>query len=259
MGYKYLLNKHSDYVYPARLEDKLPIYNNTDYIKIMRPLPKYVDRDIFDIPYIEVDDINITGLNNTQWLINMKNARTDDINAGKKIVHSFCYDDVLLRAYNNPIKYLHRIGKYYAIATFDFSMHEGMDFRHILAATYDNRWIGAFLQANGKRVIPTVGWTTKQYDNICFAGLRNGSTFMIATLGVNNKECKMAFLRGYFELRSRFPDSKIICVGNMLNEMDRDVLFVSYKESFGNWEKYPGFWQMRLINPDGTTYYGGET
>ena len=48
-------------------------------------------------------------------------------------------------------------------------MHDGMDFRHILAAIYDNRWIGAFLQTNGKRVIATVGWVGKQYDDICFA------------------------------------------------------------------------------------------
>ena len=111
----------------------------------MRPLPHYVKRDLFDIPYIEIDDIDVTGLNNTKWLINMKNAKATDINASNKIVHSFCYDDVLLRAYNNPIKYLHRVSGYYAVSTFDFSMHDGMDFRHILAATYDNRWIGAFM------------------------------------------------------------------------------------------------------------------
>ena len=125
----------------------MPTYNNADYINLMRPLPHYVKRDLFDIPYIEIDDIDITGLNNTKWLINMKNAKATDINANKKIVHSFCYDDVLLRAYNNPIKYLHRVSGYYAVATFDFSMHDDMDFRHILAATYDNRWIGAFMQS----------------------------------------------------------------------------------------------------------------
>lgn len=81
---------------------------------------------------------------------------------------------------------------------------------------------------------------------------------MIATLGVNNKECELAFLRGYLKLRDRFPDSKIICVGNMLGGMDNDVLYVSYKESFGNWEQYPGFWQMKLTNSDGSVYCGGE-
>jgi hypothetical protein len=60
-------------------------------------------------------------------------------------------------------------------------------------------------------------------------------------------------------MRRRFPDSKIICVGDKISGMDNDVHFVPYSESFGNWDQYPGFWQMRLINADGTTYYGGES
>lgn len=224
----------------------------------MRPLPDYVQRDVFDIPYIENDTIDLSGLNNSQWLINMKNASPSDKYADKKIVHSFCYDDVLNRAYNNPVAFLHRVAKYKAVASFDFSMHEGMDFRHILAATYDNRWIGAFLQANGIHVISTVGWVDEQYDYICFAGLKNKSTFIISTLGVNNNECENDFLRGYVKMRELFPDSKIICVGNRITGMDNDILFIQYKESFGNWEKHPGFWQMSLLNPDGTLYSGGD-
>ena len=57
----------------------------------MRPLPDYIHRDIFDIPFIEADDIDISGLNNSQWLINMKNANASDKHADRKIVHSFCY------------------------------------------------------------------------------------------------------------------------------------------------------------------------
>lgn len=237
----------------------MPCYNNKDYIKLMRPLPKYVARDVFSIPFVERQDIDFSGLNNEKWLINMKNANTNDINAGKKIVHSFCYDSILYRAFNDPIRFLHRTAKYLAIASFDFSMHEGMDFRQILGATYDNRWIGTFLQVYGKKVIPTVGWVNAQYDDICFAGIRNGSLLMISTLGVNNKICASAFLRGYREMRKRFPDSPILCVGTKITGMDNDVLFISYKESFGNWEKHPRSWQMRLLNADSSIYLGGRT
>lgn len=236
----------------------MPVYTNKDYIRLMRPLPDFVVRDIYGIPFIEVQEIDLSGLNNDKWLINMKNTKSTDTNAYRKIVHSFCYDDTLFRAYNNPIGFLHRVAPYYAVSSFDFSMHKGMDFKQILSATYDNRWIGAFMQSNGKRVIPTVGWVGAEYDDICFAGLRNGGVFMIATLGANNEECEVDFLRGYHEMRSRFPDAKIICVGDKICGMDSDVLFVSYKESFGNWESYPGFWQLRLVNSDGTAYCGGE-
>ena len=39
----------------------------TEHIeRLMRPLPDYIHRDIFDIPFIEADDIDISGLNNSQ-------------------------------------------------------------------------------------------------------------------------------------------------------------------------------------------------
>jgi hypothetical protein len=122
----------------------MPLYNNSYYIKLIRPLPNYVKRDIYDIPFIEAQEIDLSKLNNEKWLINMKNAKASDTNADKKIVHAFCYDDVLNKAYNKPIKFLHRVAKYYAIASFDFSMHNEMDFRQILGATYDNRYRSFF-------------------------------------------------------------------------------------------------------------------
>ena len=51
----------------------------------MRPLPNYIKRDIYGIPYIEKQNIDIRGLNNTKWLINLKNVRTSDRNADRKI------------------------------------------------------------------------------------------------------------------------------------------------------------------------------
>ena len=52
----------------------MPFYNNKNYIKLMRPLPSYVARDIYDIPFIEAQEIDTSGLNNEKWLVNMKNA-----------------------------------------------------------------------------------------------------------------------------------------------------------------------------------------
>ena len=72
----------------------MPIYKTKDYIRIMRPLPAYIHRDILAITFIEADDIDISGLNNSQWLINMKNANAADKHDTRKIEHTFCYDDV---------------------------------------------------------------------------------------------------------------------------------------------------------------------
>lgn len=67
------------------------------------------------------------------------NLSAKDKHPESKIVHSFCYDDTLQRAYNNPYRYLEKTALYLATTSFDFSMDSKMDFKQILSATYDNR------------------------------------------------------------------------------------------------------------------------
>lgn len=225
-------------------------YVNRDYIKIARPLPSYVKRDIYDIPYIENDDIDISDINNGKWLIKPNNMSPKDKFASRKIVHSFCYDSDLYRYYNHPVKYLHRAARYYAITSFDFSISADWGFHEVYNATYNNRWIGAFAQSYGKRVIPTIGWTIPRYYDVTFAGLRNGSVFLISTLSVNNTLSMPLFLQGYHELRNRFPDSPLLCVGDKVQGMDSDVCYIKYKDSFGSEDIRSGYWQPQLLNWD---------
>lgn len=230
----------------------MPIYTNKVYTNVVRPLPNYIDKDIYDIPFIENDVIDINNLNNGRWLTNINNANANDKFATQKIVHAFSYDILLDRAYNNLIKFIHKVGKYYAISSFDFSMHSNMDLALIINATYKNRYSGVFLQCMGKKCIPTVGWTTKKYYDICFAGLRDGGTFIISTLGCNNSECIEDFLCGYYELRKRFPNTKIICVGSKIVGMDNDICYIRYKDSFGSWTNRNPFWSIKIFNWDGS-------
>ena len=228
----------------------MPTYSNKEYIKIMRRLPDYVEHDSYGIPVIAADSIDISAMNNGLWLINMKNVSSKDRFPERKIVHSFCYDKTLYRAYNDPITYLARVGPYYAVSSLDFSMDSKMDFKQILEATYNNRWSGSFMQTHGKLVIPTVGWVNPDSYDICFSGLRDGGVFLISTLGVKNPSCHQDFIEGYHEMRERFPNTKIISVGQRVDGMDNDVCYVKYEESFGNWDRHKDCWQPRLFNWD---------
>lgn len=230
----------------------MPVYNNLEYVRIKRPLPEFIQKDKFGIPFIEPDIIDISNMNNGKWLVSLNNLSNKDNLASRKIVHSFKSDDVLHRWYNNPYKYLEKVAPYYAVSSFDFSMDNEMEYPMIVSAVFKNRWSGAFAQAHGKKVIPTVGWTIPEYYDLCFSGLRNGGVFLISTLGVNNKDSKDSFLQGYFELRRRFPDSRIICVGDRLREVDLDVCVVSYADSFGYWNRKNSYWQPHLIEWDGS-------
>jgi len=123
----------------------------------------------------------------------------------------------------------------------------------LIDATFKNRWSGVWQQTNGiSKVAVTVGWVFKDTYDICFAGIEDGTLLIISTLGVCNTFSKEVFLAGYQEMRKRFPSSQVICLGNRFDEMDADVCFVKYKNSFGNWDKYQNYWQPSFINWDNT-------
>lgn len=229
----------------------MPIYDNENYVKIMRPIPNDWPLDIFGIPFIKKTNIDISMVNNGIWLINLENAKASDKNACKKIIHSFKYDAQLKRAYDNPYKFLHKFGPYYAVSTLDFSMHPGMKKAQIIDATFRNRWSGVFAQSNGiNNVAVTVGWVMEDTYDICFAGIQDGTLLIISTFGSCVGLSKEYFLNGYREMRKRFPNSQIICIGNKIEGMDDDICYVTYEESFGNWDKKTKCWQPALFNWD---------
>lgn len=229
----------------------MPIYDNENYIKVMRPIPSNWPLDIFGIPFVKKSNIDISKINNGIWLINLKNANASDKNANKKIIHSFKYDCSLKKAYDNPYKLLHKYGPYYAVSTLDFSMHPGMKTAQIIDATFRNRWSGMFAQYNGiDKVAVTVGWVMEDTYDICFAGIEDGTLLIISTLGSCIGLSKKNFLNGYHEMRKRFPNSQVICIGNKIEGMDDDVCYVKYEESFGNQDKKRNYWQPSLFNWD---------
>ena len=92
----------------------------------------------------------------------------------------------------------------------------------------------------------------------CFAGLVDGSVFIISTLGVHNTDSHQLFMDGYVELRRRFPSSKLICLGDKVTGMDSDICFVPFEESFGNADRYNDYWQPSMINWDMSLALGGD-
>ena len=229
----------------------MPIYSNRDYIKIIRPIPSGWPKDIEGIPFVKRSVIDISDINNGKWLISVSNINKKAKNLSHKIAHCFKFDSELNRLYQNPYLILEKMTKCYAASTLDVSMHEEMQRAQIIGATFENRWSGVWLQMNGyERVLVTVGWVKPDTYDVCFAGIENGTPLMISTLGVCNENSKTDFLLGYSEMRRRFSDSQIICLGKRLNGMGEDICYVDYDQSFGNFDSKRGFWQPKLFNWD---------
>jgi hypothetical protein len=230
----------------------MPIYNNQKFIEIIRPEPINWEKDIYDIPYIEKEDLSISLIGSELFLINPKNLSKNDVDKKRKIVHSFMYDETLEKIYKDPLKYMDKISGYYATTSLDFSMHQGMSIWAIIQAVGKSRWFGRYLQSHGIKVYPTVGWVDEETYDICFAGLRDGSTFFISTLGVNNDKSRTNFFNGLFELRKRFPNSHIICVGDSLKNLPSDICIIPYEETFGGKSQLIKRNKVRLFNWDMT-------
>ena len=152
------------------------------------------------------------------------------------------------------MKFIQRISGYYGATSLDFSMHPGMNKWSVIQAVAKSRWFGRYLQSFGIKVFPTVGWIDENSYDICFAGLKNGSTFFISTLGVNNEISRPMFFKGFWELRRRFPNSRQICVGQNMAGIPNDVCVIPYEDTFGGKKQLAQRNQMRLFNWDGTIY-----
>ena len=230
----------------------MTLYDNRTFVSVCRPEPNNWDKDICGIPFIEKETLPISLIGSKLFLINPNNVSRNDMDKSREIVHSFQYDDHLDRIYNNPIKYFQKTSGYYAITSLDFSLYPGMSEWLIINSVAKSRWFGRYGQSLGIRVFPTVNWLDEKTYDICFSGLRDGSTFFLSNLGANNKDGIPVFLNGLYELRRRFPHSQQICIGNRFKGIPEDVCTVPYEDTFGGRNQAYKRNQVRLFNWDGT-------
>jgi hypothetical protein len=66
---------------------------------------------------------------------------------------------------------------------------------------------------------------------VCFAGIEQGSIVTISTIGVlTNKDF---FMEGYREMIKRIKPSKIICYGEFIEGMEKEItIVISYESAF---------------------------
>lgn len=221
----------------------MPNYNLDDYLAVTHKLSS-AKRDIYGIPFIEKQDFPFEKIATDYTLVKYNNCVDKTKLLDRKIGYGFAYDSELIRCFTKPIKFLCRVGKCKAWVTPDSSIDMEASPAQALGIVEKTRFIGALGQEYGQTVFAAVGWSREELDDICFAGLRDGAIFFISTLGVNNNECRNNFLRGYHELRRRFPNSKIVCLSSKIDGMDDDIIHIEYEESFG----YENHQQLKLIN-----------
>lgn len=155
----------------------------------------------------------------------------------KTAVHFFLDDFRFEPVWNRPFGALPALQTYGTALTPDFSLYREWPLVLQLWNTYRNRWCGAFWQAQGLTVIPTVSWGDKDSFAFCFLGIPRRSLVAISTVGVKLEQpmAYSLFMAGFEEMLAQLQPTAVLCYGRIPAACQQQVEVVTYPT---RWESY---------------------
>lgn len=181
----------------------------------------------YDIPVIRPQDIAV---NNFIGFNYAKTCKTPSDTG----VHFFIDDYQFARLWNNPVQYLSLISKFYCVCTPDFSTYTDYPKVVQIYNHYRKHWLGAYWQAHGINVIPTISWSDKSSYEWCFDGEPIGGTVAVSSVGTQkSEESKRLFIDGYNEMIKRLQPEKVIFYGSVPDECKGNIARIrAFQEKF---------------------------
>ena len=168
-------------------------------------------------------------------LIGFNYAKTSkDKNVG---IHFFIDDYQFERLWNAPEKYIDVLSEYECILTPDFSLYMDMPMPMKIWNIYRSRQIGAYYQARGIKVIPTVSWAEAETFEFCFLGIPKGSVVAVSTIGVKqNSEALEIWEEGMKAMIEQIEPSTILVYGGELEFDYGDIEIIHFNNKvLENW------------------------
>lgn len=141
-------------------------------------------------------------------------------------VHFFLDDYQFNRVWTQPDTYLDMLSRFKAVCAPDFSTYTDFPKAIQIYNHYRKHWLGAYWQAHGLTVIPTISWSDEASYDWCFYGEPVGSVVALSSVGTQaDPETKKLFTNGYREMMKRLKPTAIImygktpegCEGNIFN------------------------------------------
>ena len=129
-------------------------------------------------------------------------------------VHFFLHDYQFERFWNEPLRYLPRLSDFSCIFAPDFSLYVDMPEPAKRWNIYRNRLLGAWLQANGLTVVPTISWAEPASFHYCFDGIEPHGTVAISTVGTGRNELsQLLWKRGAAKMMELLEPTTVIIYG----------------------------------------------
>lgn len=153
-------------------------------------------------------------------------------NKGEKCgIHCFIDDYQFERLWNRPDEYIELIQPYECFLSPDFSLYTDMTMPTKIWNVYRSRLIGAYYQARGIEVIPTVQWAEPATFEFCFKGIEKGGTVAVSTIGVKEDPDALAIWNaGMQEMIKQVKPKTILVYGGEL-DFDYGKIKVVYYEN----------------------------
>ena len=172
----------------------------------------------YDIPQIiGVDDVQVKEWIPFNYVLTCKEPQ-------EKGVHFFLDDYQFERVWNNIERYTEVLQRFKAVMSPDFSMFTVNPKALQIYQHFRKHFIGAYWQANGLTVIPTINWADEKSFEWCLDGEPTNSIVAISTVGsMNSKANKEGFYKGYEEMKKQLQPKKVLCYGTVPEEIKNEV------------------------------------
>lgn len=174
----------------------------------------------FDMP--QVKKFEEKELNCKFLIVTPFNYAMTETEPQSKICHFYIDDYQFERIWAEPQSYVEILKKFNAVIGPDFSMYSNLPKAQQIYNNWRNKVLMAFFQAQGIKVIPNVQWANKDSFSYCFDGIGPGGVVAICSTGCHKKESKQKFIEGYNKMLDVVHPRKIICVGKLPTELEKD-------------------------------------
>ena len=182
----------------------------------------------YEIPLVKKQEID---LSNLQFITYADTKHNDTKNKNCGVVF-FVDDWRFYGIFDDPKRTLKKVSQYKVLCTPEYSLYADLDLWRQMEHVAKNRWVGAYWQSKGLKVIPSINWGLSQTFDFCFDGVEKGSVVAIGMIGC--KTNKISFMRGYDEMLNRIEPKTILCYGKPFKEMGGNIIKID------DWHKRNG-------------------
>lgn len=190
----------------------------TDNMYNLHKIPKYrISNDKWEFPKILCDNTIPEKLIGFNYL----NSTSKNKKAG---IHFYLDDYQFERIWRRPEDYINRLSEFECILSPDFSLYMDMPYSMKVWNTYRSRWVGAYYQDKGLKVIPTISWGGSDTFDFAFSGIPQHSIVSISTVGIiRNKKTRELWKSGVDELIKNIQPKTILIYGKEVEYNFQDI------------------------------------